>query len=109
LSEVERVCDRVAIIDHGELMAEGRPDELSRPNGVEVETAAGTRRFEGATRDEVPAIVERLVAEGERIYEVRLVRSTLEDAYLAVVEPERSPPPAPVPDARPPGGGSLWA
>ena len=39
LSEVERVCDRVAIIDHGELMAEGRPDELSRPHGVEVETA----------------------------------------------------------------------
>ena len=43
-------------------------------------------RFAGATRDDVPAIVERLVAAGERIYEVRLVRSTLEDAYLAVVE-----------------------
>jgi len=57
----------------------------------------------------VPAIVERLVAEGERIFEVRLVRSTLEDAYLAVVEPDRSPPPAPERDARPPGGGSLWA
>jgi ABC-2 type transport system ATP-binding protein len=99
----------VAIIDHGELLAEGRPDELSRPNGVEVETAAGTQRFEGATRDEVPAIVERLVAEGERIYEVRLVRSTLEDAYLAVVEPERSPSPEPVPGDRPPGGGNLWA
>ena len=88
LSEVERVCDRVAIIDHGELMAEGRPDELSRPRGVEVETQAGTQRFEGATRDDVPAIVERLVAAGERIYDVRLVRSTLEDAYLAVVEPD---------------------
>jgi ABC-2 type transport system ATP-binding protein len=88
LSEVERVCDRVAIIDHGELLAEGRPDELSRPRGVEVETQAGTQHFEGATRDEVPAIVERLVDAGERIYEVRLVRSTLEDAYLAVVEPD---------------------
>jgi ABC-2 type transport system ATP-binding protein len=108
LSEVERVCDRVAIIDHGELVAEGRPDELSRPHGVEVDTEAGTQRFEGATRDEVPAIVERLVAEGERIYEVRLVRSTLEDAYLAVVEPERSPSPEPVPSDRPPGGGTLW-
>jgi ABC-2 type transport system ATP-binding protein len=86
LSEVERVCDRVAIIDRGELLAAGRPDELARPQGVEVETATGTRRFEGATRDDVPAIVERLVAEGERIYDVRLVRSTLEDAYLAVVE-----------------------
>jgi ABC-2 type transport system ATP-binding protein len=98
----------VAIIDHGRLLAEGRPDELSRPHGVEVETASGTQRFDGATRDEVPAIVERLVAEGERIYEVRLVRSTLEDAYMAVVEGE-APPPAPVPGAGPPGGGSLWA
>jgi ABC-2 type transport system ATP-binding protein len=109
LSEVERVCDRVAIIDHGELLAEGRPDELSRPRGVEVETQAGTQRFEGATRDEVPAIVERLVGGGERIYEVRLVRSTLEDAYLAVVEPDGQPRPAPVPGARPPGGRTPWA
>jgi ABC-2 type transport system ATP-binding protein len=86
LSEVERVCDRVAIIDRGELLAEGRPDDLARPGGVEVETANGTRLFADATRDDVPSIVERLVAEGERIYEVRLVRSSLEDAYLAVVE-----------------------
>jgi len=88
LSEVERVCDRVAIIDRGELLASGRPDELARPHGVEVETAAGTQRFDGATREDVPVIVERLVAAGERIYEVRLVKSTLEDAYLAVVEHE---------------------
>jgi ABC-2 type transport system ATP-binding protein len=108
LSEVERVCDRVAIIDHGELMAEGRPEDLSRPHGVEVETEAGTQRFEGATRDEVPAIVARLVGEGRRIFEVRLVRSTLEDAYLAVVEPDRSPPSPPQPQARASGGGSLW-
>jgi ABC-2 type transport system ATP-binding protein len=86
LSEVERVCDRVAIIDRGELLAEGRPDELARPGGVEVETESGVRLYEDATRDDIPEIVERLVAEGERIYEVRLVRSSLEDAYLAVVE-----------------------
>jgi ABC-2 type transport system ATP-binding protein len=86
LSEVERVCDRVAIIDRGRLLAEGSPDELASASGVEVQTEAGTQRFEGATREDVPAIVERLVAAGERIYEVRVVRSTLEDAYLAVVE-----------------------
>jgi ABC-2 type transport system ATP-binding protein len=86
LSEVERVCDRVAIIDRGQLLAEGSPDELASASGVEVETEAGTQHFEGAARDDVPAIVERLVAAGERIYEVRVVRSTLEDAYLAVIE-----------------------
>jgi ABC-2 type transport system ATP-binding protein len=86
LSEVERVCDRVAIIDGGQLLAEGRPDDLARSTGVEVETDNGLRRFPGSVREDVPAIVERLVAEGERIYEVRVVRSSLEDAYLAVVE-----------------------
>jgi ABC-2 type transport system ATP-binding protein len=86
LSEVEQVCDRVAIIDRGVLIAAGRPDELSRPRGVEVETDGGTRSFAAASREDVPAIVERLVRAGERIYEVRLVRSTLEDAYLAAVE-----------------------
>jgi ABC-2 type transport system ATP-binding protein len=109
LSEVERVCDRVAIIDRGELLAEGRPDDLARSSGVEVETGNGVRVFHDATRDDVPDIVERLVAEGERIYDVRLVRSSLEDAYLAVIEKAAAAPPAPVPDEPAPRGGSLWA
>jgi ABC-2 type transport system ATP-binding protein len=86
LSEVERVCDRVAIIDRGVLVAAGRPDELSRPGGVEVVAASGVQAFTAASREDVPAIVERLVHAGERVYEVRLVRSSLEDAYLAALE-----------------------
>jgi ABC-2 type transport system ATP-binding protein len=86
LSEVEHVCDRVAIIDRGELLAAGSPAELANPQGVEIETASGTQRFPGATRDEVPDLVARLVADGERVYDVRVVRSSLEDAYLAAVE-----------------------
>jgi ABC-2 type transport system ATP-binding protein len=113
LSEVERVCDRVAIIDRGELLAEGRPDDLARSTGVEVETANGVCSFRDAGREDVPAIVERLVAEGERIYDVRLVRSSLEDAYLAVIEKAAAPrpaaPPEPDADADRPRGGSLWA
>jgi ABC-2 type transport system ATP-binding protein len=86
LSEVELVCDRVAIISRGRLVAEGSPAELSRARGVEVETASGLRMFEGATRDEAPAIVERLVAEGEQVYGVRVVATTLEDVYLEAVD-----------------------
>jgi ABC-2 type transport system ATP-binding protein len=86
LSEVEHVCDRVAIIDRGKLLASGAPAELARSSGVEIETAAGTRRFDGAARDDVPDLVARLVADGEQIYDVRVVRSSLEDAYLATIE-----------------------
>ena len=48
----------------------------------------GRRRFPDAGRDDIPRIVASLVADGVDIYEVTLVRSTLEDAYLEAVEPE---------------------
>jgi ABC-2 type transport system ATP-binding protein len=86
LSEVELVCDRVAIISRGRLVAEGSPAELSRARGVEVETGTGVRLFEGATREDAPAIVARLVAEGEQIYAVRVLATSLEDVYLEAVE-----------------------
>ncbi|MDQ1713762.1 MAG: type transport system ATP-binding protein [Frankiaceae bacterium] len=85
LSEVELVCDRVAIIAHGELVAAGTPGELSTAGGVEVETADGTRNWPDATRDDVPRIVRELVEAGEQVYGVRVLRSTLEDAYLEAV------------------------
>jgi ABC-2 type transport system ATP-binding protein len=85
LSEVELVCDRVAIIAKGEVVAAGTPAELSRAGGVEVETAAGTRVFEAAGRDDAPQIVRELVGAGEEVYGVRVLTSSLEDAYLEAV------------------------
>ena len=85
LSEVELVCDRVAIIARGEVVSAGTPDELSRPRGIEVETADGTRVFEPADRADAPRIVRELVDAGEEIYGVRVLRSSLEDAYLEAV------------------------
>jgi ABC-2 type transport system ATP-binding protein len=85
LSEVELVCDRVAIITRGRLVAEGSPAELSRARGVEVETASGVQLFRGATREDAPAIVARLVAQGEHVYGVRVLATTLEDVYLEAV------------------------
>jgi ABC-2 type transport system ATP-binding protein len=85
LSEVELVCDRVAIIARGELLRAGTPNELSRDGGVEVETASGKRHFPDATRDDAPGIVRDLVAAGEDVYDVRVLRSSLEDSYLEAV------------------------
>ena len=85
LSEVELVCDRVAIIDHGEVVAAGRPSELAQARGVEVDTANGTRSFPDAKREDTPRIVSELVAAGEQVYGVRVLQSTLEDVYLEAV------------------------
>ena len=87
LSEVELVCDRVVIITRGRVVAQGSPDELTSARGVEIETGSGTRRYE-AVRDDVPGLVAGLVAAGERVYEVRTTRSTLEEVYLEAVEGE---------------------
>lgn len=85
LSEVELVCDRVAILVGGQVVASGTPSELARPRGVEVETADGIRNFPDATRDDVPRLVAELVSTGEQVYGVTLLASTLEDAYLEAV------------------------
>jgi ABC-2 type transport system ATP-binding protein len=86
LSEVELVCDRVVILNHGQIVRQGRPAELMQPRGVEVETGEGVRLYEGAGRDDAPAIVAELVAANETIYGVRVLASTLEDVYIEAVE-----------------------
>ena len=86
LSEVERVCDHVVIVDHGKVVAAGSPDELRHEGGVEIETGSGVRRFPDAHRDDAPRLVRELVAAGEDVFGVRVVTATLEDVYLELVE-----------------------
>jgi ABC-2 type transport system ATP-binding protein len=90
LSEVELVCDRVAILLHGRLVAEGSPAELARARGVEIETDRGVELFEGASREDAPRLVAELVAAGRQIYGVRALTSTLEETYLEAVGGETS-------------------
>ena len=85
LSEIERVCDRVAILSDGRVAAQGSPAELARPRGVEIDVDGGRREFPEATRTDVPEIVAALVSAGERVYGVRVLTSSLEDAYLEAV------------------------
>jgi ABC-2 type transport system ATP-binding protein len=85
LSEVELICDHVAIIACGRLVKAGTPQELAGPAAVVVETSSGVRSFEGAGREEAPAIVAELVAGGESVYGVEVRHSSLEDVYLEAV------------------------
>ncbi len=85
LSEIELVCDRVAILLAGKVVAAGTPDELARPRGVELETDAGLETIAGAGREEAPRLVAERVAAGRRVYGVRVLTSTLEETYLETV------------------------
>ncbi len=88
LSEIELVCDRVVILLGGEVIAEGSPAEMSVGKGVEIHTRNGIKSYPDITRDEIPALVSRLIAEGESIYAVRPLKATLEDVYLDAVQGE---------------------
>jgi ABC-2 type transport system ATP-binding protein len=85
LSEIELVCDRVAILLAGEVVAAGTPAELSRPRGVELDTDEGIKTIAGATREDAPRLVAEAVAAGRRVYGVRVLTSTLEETYLEAV------------------------
>ena len=86
LSEVELVCDRVAIIDHGQVVAAGSPAELTRPRGVEVETAAGRARRR-RRRPRGRAADRRRARGGRRGGRSACAScsSTLEDVYIEAV------------------------
>lgn len=117
LSEVEQVCDRVAIIDHGRVVASGELDDVLgqaetqvRVTGLSTEDLAaieiyGPPTLDGdflqirpMTEDRVPELVATLVAMGAKVFEVRSGRMSLEQRFLSLVSRDR--PPAGTPSAQ---------
>ena len=116
LSEVEQVCDRVAIIDHGRVVASGELDNVLglaetviRLTGLSESDLPAIERFGPPTlegdlltirpmaADDVPELVAQLVSMGAKIQEVRSGRSSLEQRFLELVARDR--PPAGTPSA----------
>jgi ABC-2 type transport system ATP-binding protein len=104
LSEVEQVCDRVAIVDRGKVVAEGTLDELLggdtvRIRVVDLERAAtnGLSRFgqldqdgdwlviRGIDSERVPELVAEIVRLGGRVYAVEPRHESLEDRFLRLL------------------------
>jgi ABC-2 type transport system ATP-binding protein len=112
MDEAERLCDRVAIMDHGRVIALGTPRELVASIGAEhvVEFSAGNasravetaslRRIDGV-RDlsaedgnvrmqvtelhrAVPAILDELGRQGVPLTELRTHSASLEDVFVAL-------------------------
>jgi ABC-2 type transport system ATP-binding protein len=106
LNEVEQVCDRVAIINNGQLVEQGSVSEiLSREEQLRIEVdlpdqaAAilgehwtvnpnGTALLVSASREDAPTIAEKLVANQIKIYELAKHRRTLEEHFLLVTKGE---------------------
>ena len=118
LGEVEQICDEVAVIDRGRIVANGTLSELlAGPCEIDVAlaeplatgvarsvvTRAGGQLLAerpdglrvGLSGDEaIPALVERLVVSGARVAAVVRRRRTLESLFLEITsdnQPRRNP------------------
>ena len=88
LGEVERVCDRVCVVDRGRVVAEGTVGALTgEARGVRIRLDEGWCEYDVAPVG-IPDLVARLVAEGARIHAVEPKQTTLEDRFLALVRRE---------------------
>jgi ABC-2 type transport system ATP-binding protein len=109
LGEVEQVCDRVAVVSNGRVLATGSLDELLGAGGVRLRvtglddpTRAALRRrgavsehdgwviVDRVATETVPDLVAEVVASGARLYAVEPVRQTLEERFLALLGAEEA-------------------
>ena len=99
MEEAQRLCDRVAIMDHGEILAMGTLDELLREYGgtsvvtVELQSLPSDTASLGGTLDEMTLRIEtdrpleevvRLASEGLKFAEMKIERPDLETVFLAL-------------------------
>ena len=107
LGEVEMICDRVAIINHGEILRQGSMNDLLN-HGTEIEVnVAGmsdelyaellrlspslARHGETLTlslpsRDVIPQVVETIVKHGAELYSLQQRHSSLEELFVTLLE-----------------------
>jgi ABC-2 type transport system ATP-binding protein len=105
LTEVEQVCDQVAILDHGRVQAFGPLHELLSSGGIrvratgvdaalqarlatygEVAEAGAWLVIRGASEEQLPVIVETLVQAGARVYGVEPMQPSLEERFIQLLE-----------------------
>jgi len=106
LSEVEQVCDRLAVVDHGRVIATGSMSEILGKDGAVRVRATGLEpanrselarfgnlqdegewlTFRGLSMERVPELVSEIVAQGGRVYAVEPRHETLEDRFLQLLK-----------------------
>ncbi len=110
LEEADALCDRVLVIDHGKIIAEGVPDELKRRISGDVVTLSvngdqsratailgrhpGVREISADGRairmtvehgeEALPGMLRALDADGISMASIQLARPTLDDVFLTL-------------------------
>jgi ABC-2 type transport system ATP-binding protein len=90
MEEAERLCDRVAIIEHGRTIEVGTPAELVRRHCPEHRVIYTTEEdgveqrhtLSGEGDDFVTEVIHRIAQDGARVHGFRTEMPTLEDVFL---------------------------
>jgi ABC-2 type transport system ATP-binding protein len=80
MEEAEALCDRIAVVDHGEVLASGTVDDLKQGTGAETII---TVRYEGAVPDALPTVTGLMGRPG-----VRKVETDSERVRVFTSEPD---------------------
>ncbi len=105
LSEVQQVCDRVAVIDRGRVVAQGTMAELLGAGEIRIQVTdldeAGMQAIApfgqafrsdewltvvGVAPERVPDLIAELVRLGARVHAVERGRQTLEERFIQLLE-----------------------
>ena len=115
LQEIELICDRVVILQHGEVLSEGDVSALTQhdAHGIEMRVAASEADVRGALEDkkivslvaeasggvrvtvhapeqsDTDGCIDAIRARGLSIVSIERRKQTLEEVFLSVVEPQR--------------------
>jgi ABC-2 type transport system ATP-binding protein len=107
IEEAHQLCDRIAIIDHGRVIAMGKPDELiagaktgakivlktrtpldalmlsALPGVVSAECGEGEWRLStGNVSQTIFALIKRLDSDGNELLDLQIRRPSLEDVFI---------------------------
>ncbi|WP_181771460.1 ABC transporter ATP-binding protein [Amycolatopsis pittospori] len=87
LDEAEKLADRILILNHGRIVADGSADALSRQiaGEAEVRWTLDGQRFVHSTTESTKYVHELFKQHGDAIGDLEVRRASLEDTYMTLV------------------------
>jgi ABC-2 type transport system ATP-binding protein len=88
LDEAEKLADRILVLDHGTIVANGSAEQLARELTTQAEVrwmSEGRRHVHAVTEGDPTGFVRGLLARDPDVTDLEVKRASLEDTYMSLV------------------------